>query len=202
MQHNLQKKNFFNRLLGLASIGMLMMAAVILIKYQLDINEQYHNSDIALNDVKQVMKEKTDFRAEPPQVGAPIGTIKLGSHSKNLPIIEGEDIQLSMSRGVGRIPFGSMPGSDYKKQVLLSAHRETFFLNLKDLKKGEIVTIKMPYRTFRYQVSDMKVVKENEADKVYKNGELESEELVLITCYPFNAFSKPDRRYIVTAYPV
>lgn len=202
MKHKHQSKRFLKRLLALSSIALLILVAVFLIKYKLDIDQQYHNSAIALKEVKQVINKKTDFRHQKPKIGDPIGTIKLANHSGYLPIIEGEDIWLSMAHGVGRIPFGIMPGSKRKQQVLLSGHRETFFLHLKDLKKGEIVTIKMPYHTYSYKVDNMKIVKDYEASKVYKNGQLEREELVLITCYPFSAFANPDRRYIVTAYPV
>lgn len=202
MKDKHQPKRILKRVLALSSITLLILVAVFLIKFKLDIDQQYRNSAIALKEVKQVMNKKTDFRRKKPKVGDAIGTIKLANHSGYLPIIEGEDIWLSMARGVGRLPFGIMPGSQRKQQVLLSGHRETFFLHLKDLQKGEIVTIKMPYHTYRYQVANMKIVKEDEASKVYKNGQLEREELVLITCYPFSAFATPDRRYIVTAYPV
>lgn len=202
MKDKQQPKRILKRLMALSSIALLILVAIFLIKYKLDIDQQYRNSAIALKEVKQVINKKTDFRRKKPKVGDAIGTIKLANHSGELPIIEGEDIWLSMWHGVGRLPFGVMPGSKRKQQVLLSGHRETFFLHLKDVKKGEIITIKMPYHTYRYKVDNMKIVKDYEASKVYKNGKLDREELVLITCYPFSAFANPDRRYIVTAYPV
>lgn len=202
MKQSNRKKIILKRALALLSISLLTFSAVLLIKYKLELDQQYRNSKLASNRVQKVINNKTDFRKIKPNIGDPIGEVKLANFTKYMPIIEGEDLTMSMGRGVGRVPVGVLPGSKIKQQVILSGHRETFFLHLKDLKKGQIITVKMPYHIYRYKVDHMKVVKANEASKVYKNGILEREELVLITCYPFNPFSNPNRRYIVTAYPV
>lgn len=196
-----QSKIVFKRLLRLLAITLLFGIAVLLIKYKLTEHQQHYNSKRANQKLQQIMQQQTDFRDIKPELGEPIGSIKLAQHTGAIPIIEGTDLTLAMASGIGHVPHSALPGANSRQQIILSGHRETFFAHLKDLTPGEIITIKMPYHTYRYQVTSTKIVQENEASKVYKNGLLAQDELVLFTCYPFSPFSKANQRYVVFAHP-
>ncbi len=110
-----------------------------------------------------------------------------------MPIIEGDDLSLAMSQGVGHIPGSTMPGT-YTGQPAFSGHRETFFKALKNAKEGDIVTVSMPYGTYQYKISKKIIVKPDESAKVYTTEGINKERIVLITCYPFEAWTNPSKR--------
>ncbi len=85
-----------------------------------------------------------------------------------------------------------MPGTS-----VITAHRDTHFRFLKDVRKGDIVTaagsdgIMRRYRVNRTEIVD--------ADKFTVPGSLENNALALSTCYPFDSQVQSKQRYVVHA---
>tara|TARA_B100002052_G_scaffold167394_2_gene152445 strand:+ start:1401 stop:1952 length:552 start_codon:yes stop_codon:yes gene_type:complete len=123
----------------------------------------------------------------------PIGKIKINSSNINSIILSG-DIEKSLNYGIAHIPNTKKPGN--KGNVVLAAHRDTFFRNLKDIKLNDIIEIKHLNGKDIFRVFDIKVIQPYETNYLYNS---ENCDLTLITCYPFEYFGNSPLRYIVRA---
>jgi len=94
--------------------------------------------------------------------------------------------------------------------TLFSGHRDTHFNFLKDLVAGDELLIQGPTGTYVYQVELAHVVDQTEffvprsgtfLTSLPSNQALQSEksQLLLVTCYPFDAMEQSDYRYLVLA---
>jgi len=89
-----------------------------------------------------------------------------------------------------------MPGQN--GTILISAHRDTHFLFLKDVKiNDEIILYDMDKNKHKYRINDTRII-DVQYDKIPILKGLE--ELVLVTCWPFDALSSGGaKRYVVNA---
>ena len=79
--------------------------------------------------------------------------------------------------------------------VMISGHRDTHFRFLQDLKKGTRLILKTKSAIHYYTVSNTRVV-----DSRNYKVDSTNDELVLVTCYPFNsAITGGNERYLVYA---
>lgn len=81
--------------------------------------------------------------------------------------------------------------------TVISAHRDSHFRFLKDIKIGERMVLKTANEVFRYIVKDLEVI-----DSATSTLQLQSEgnHLILTTCYPFDSLKTGGSlRYVVTA---
>lgn len=83
--------------------------------------------------------------------------------------------------------------------TIIAAHRDTHFSFLKDLKKGEVITLYDRQGTQRhYVVQDMTIVDKD--DVAWLNIDKAQYQLTLATCYPFDAIQAGGPlRYVVRA---
>lgn len=187
-----KKKSIISKILLIIVLISLTVSAFLLFNYFNGNKQQLKNAESALIKAEDALKSKKDIRKERPVVGTVIGKMYIKGLTDYMPVIEGEDLDLVMSRGVGRIQSTSLPGEP--GNAALSAHRETFFKPLQNMKMGDVIVVKMPYGTFKYKVNDKIVVKPNQGNKVYNHKFKNGEGLTLITCYPFSPLKSPDKR--------
>jgi sortase A len=122
--------------------------------------------------------------------------IKIESKLPNKPLLykTTDDV---LSKAVGIMEHSVMFGK--QGQTLLSGHRETFFKELEKVKNDDIIKIFFNNKEYKYRVYKIYNIKANEGYLVYDN-KMSNNELVLITCYPFNSSIKdPEKRYIIKA---
>jgi sortase A len=103
----------------------------------------------------------------------------------------------TLKKGPGRDPRTFMPGQG--ELVYVAGHRTTYsapFSNIDDLRRGDRVTVRVPYATFVYRVTGHVVVPANDLDRLRSHG---NEVLALQACHP-RFFAS--HRYIVYARPV
>ena len=100
----------------------------------------------------------------------------------------------SLAFGPGHSKKSFMPGEN--GTILISAHRDTHFEFLKDMNiNDEIVLYDTTNKEHRYKITHTKVI-DTKTDKlgIYTG----TEELVLVTCWPFDAVrAGGSKRYIV-----
>jgi sortase A len=95
--------------------------------------------------------------------------------------------------GPGHSFASKMP--DEKGTVMISGHRDTHFRFLQNLKNGERLIIKTRSGIHYYTVSQTRIV-----DNRTFTLDNSNDELVLVTCYPFNsAITGGTERYLVYA---
>lgn len=136
---------------------------------------------------------KEQFSAE---YGENLGVLEIPKIDAQLPIVEGTD-QESLAKGVGHFQTSSFPLDD--NQIVLSGHRDTVFRRMGELELGDVITVKLAYGSFDYEVINTKIVDEDDRTIIVPHDE---EILTVTTCYPFYYVGNAPDRYIVYAKPV
>ncbi len=107
--------------------------------------------------------------------------------------VQGTD-ESSLELGPGHYPETAMPGQG--KTIAIAGHRTTYlapFRHIDSMKKGDKITLKMPYGTFIYSVEKTEIVDPSDVGIIHDTG---FERLVLSACNPLYSASQ---RYIVFA---
>jgi len=79
--------------------------------------------------------------------------------------------------------------------AVISGHRDTHFRFLKDLKLGSELTLQTQDGTHRYRIEDTKIV-DSRTTRI--DSTLGKDQLVLVTCYPFNSIEiRGPMRFVV-----
>ena len=108
-------------------------------------------------------------------------------------VSEGAD-EGTLDRAVGLLPGSARPGE--AGNMVLAAHRDTFFRPLRDVRLNDRIRFVQPGHTYEYRVQSLRVVSPEETSVLASNG---TEELTLITCYPFSYIGPAPDRFIVKA---
>ena len=100
----------------------------------------------------------------------------------------------TLAVGAGHVPGTPLPGLG--GNVVIAAHRDTFFRKLKDIAPGDDIRISVRARTYEYTVLSTEILDPAETWVMTSRA---SEELTLITCYPFYFVGGAPKRFIVHA---
>jgi sortase A len=128
------------------------------------------------------------------KLGQPLGRIVIPKLHIHPVFVHGTRWAQDLSRGPGHYTQTSLPGLG--KTTAIAGHRTTFgawFRHIDDLTKGDVVTLELPYGTFRYVVFGHAIVKSNDWSVVRNRG---FDEVVLSACHPLYSAS---HRWIVFA---
>ena len=79
---------------------------------------------------------------------------------------------------------------------MISAHRDTFFRPLRNIRQDDVITVTTPLGEYRYRVVSTSVVG---PDDVAVLNPTATEILTLVTCYPFYFVGPAPERFIVRA---
>ena len=128
--------------------------------------------------------------------GSPIGRIVVPRMRLSMVVVNGTG-ESALAKGPGRYLGSAMPGEH--RLVYIAGHRTTFlapFSRIDQLRKGDRITLEMPYATFVYRVSGYRIVGARDLAVLRSPGH---ELLELQACHPrFSA----SHRYIAYALPV
>ena len=128
--------------------------------------------------------------------GDAIGRIKIPRMGLNMVVVNGTDHD-TLTKGPGRDFRTFMPGEN--ELVYLAGHRTTYlapFSHIDQLRKGDRITIEMPYATFVYRVTGHRIVTATDLSVLTSRHR---EVLELQACHP-RFFAT--HRYIAYARPV
>jgi sortase A len=113
--------------------------------------------------------------------GDGIGRIVVPRLDLRMAFVFGVDTQ-SLKRGPGMHPRTFLPGQD--ELVYIAGHRTTYgapFSRIDSLRKGDRITLEMPYGTFVYSVTGSRVVKSDNTSVLRSRG---YEQVALQACHP------------------
>ncbi len=77
---------------------------------------------------------------------------------------------------------------------VISGHRDTFFRHIRELEKGDTLTVQREGKTFTYEVTGKKIV---EPDDLSVIRPVKDRQLTLITCYPTYYIGPAPKRLVV-----
>lgn len=122
----------------------------------------------------------------------PVAELIVPAHGVEQIVLAGDSGE-SLAFGPGHSFASSMP--DQGGVVMISGHRDTHFRFLQHLESGDRLILKTRKGIHYYTVSDTEVV-----DSRRYQADAERDELLLVTCYPFNsATAGGTQRYLVHA---
>lgn len=130
---------------------------------------------------------------ERPRPGEPLGMLEIPRLEISAVVVEGDDDR-TLRRAVGHLGDSASPGE--AGRVVLAGHRDTFFSNLRWVRKGDMVRMMTPRGSSVYEVKAVEIVKPGDTDAI---GPSRSEMLTLVTCYPFDYVGPAPYRFLVHA---
>ena len=129
----------------------------------------------------------------PPASGGLIGRIDIPRLDVSVVIIEGTGAT-TLRRAVGHVRGTALPG--HRGNIGISGHRDTFFRPLRNIRKGDVITVTTLEGDYRYRVVSTKIVTPSDVAVLDSDGR---EILTLITCHPFYFVGAAPDRFIVRA---
>lgn len=132
-----------------------------------------------------------------PILGDRYADITISGTTVDAPVYYGDSIKI-LNQGVGTY-VGSVgtgiPGQG--KTILMAGHNNTFFNDLQHVEVGATVTVTTHYGVYTYEVTDTKIL--DYQDSTAYDFTRQDENLILYTCYPFDALGFTPNRYFVYA---
>jgi len=125
--------------------------------------------------------------------GSSLGQIKISSIGLTAMIEEGDNGR-TLRQAVGHLPGTALPGQ--QGNVVLAGHRDTFFRPLRNIRKGDEITLTTLNGPYRYRVDSTQVVSPKDIEVL---GRSACPILTLVTCYPFYFVGPAPKRFIVRA---
>ena len=132
-----------------------------------------------------------NMQIDRPGIGEEFGTLEIPNLNFSDSVIHG-DSDAELRRGIGHFAGSTLPGEN--GNVIISAHRDTAFKALENIKTGDEVLFTTEYGKYKYKVSEIKIVDDEDH---YELRVLDYERLTMYTCYPFNFIGSAPNRMIV-----
>jgi sortase A len=130
---------------------------------------------------------------DPVADGDAIGEVQVPRLGLKVIFVQGDSPGI-LRRAVGHISETAMPGE--KGNVVLTAHRDSFFRPLRHIQSGDEIKIKTLDGEFEYQVQSTQVVLPSDVRVLQPSSE---NTLTLVTCFPFYYVGPAPKRFIVHA---
>lgn len=127
--------------------------------------------------------------------GSAIGRLEIPRIGLSVVVLEGSDTD-TLRLGVGRVKNSAFPSES--GNVVLAGHRDTFFRSLREIRKGDRISLRTPEGTFPYTVDWTEVVNPTDTSVI---SPTRAPALTLVTCYPFYYVGSAPQRFIVRALP-
>ncbi len=122
-----------------------------------------------------------------------VGRLEIRRLGISVMVLQGTSSAI-LRRAAGHIAGTALPGQS--GNVGVSAHRDTFFRPLQNIRRGDAVAFTTRSGTFRYRVVSVSVVRPDDIS-ILTAGDVQS--LTLVTCYPFMFAGSAPERFIVRA---
>ena len=132
-----------------------------------------------------------------PSEGDRYATITISGTNVDAPVYYGDTNKI-LNAGVGTYKDDSrvgIPGEG--KTILLAGHNNTFFNDLQHAEAGATVTITTHYGVYTYEITDTEIL--DYQDETAYDFSRTDENLILYTCYPFDALGFTPNRFFVYA---
>jgi len=130
------------------------------------------------------------------KTGAPetlTGVFEIPRLGLSAALAEGDD-DATLRTAIGHLPDTSLPWRGGNTAV--AGHRDSLFRALRDIRIGDTIRLRTPRGTFDYAVRTTLIVK---PEDVWVVEPTSTDELTLVTCYPFTFIGHAPHRYIVKA---
>jgi sortase A len=144
----------------------------------------------------QVGKERSQTQPKPAvKKGDVLGRMDVPRLGISVAVLQGTSSRI-LRLGAGHIEGTPLPGETGNSGI--AAHRDTFFRQLKDIRKDDEIQLQTATGLFRYDVEWAKVVEPD--DTTVLEPSTTENTLTLVTCYPFYFVGPSPKRFVVRAH--
>lgn len=144
----------------------------------------------------QVGKERSQTQPKPAvKKGDVLGRMDVPRLGISVAVLQGTSSRI-LRLGAGHIEGTPLPGETGNSGI--AAHRDTFFRQLKDIRKDDEIQLQTATGLFRYDVEWAKVVEPD--DTTVLEPSTTENTLTLVTCYPFYFIGPSPKRFVVRAH--
>jgi len=130
------------------------------------------------------------------QEGDVVGRLEIPRIGISVMVLQGTEAA-TLIAGAGHVPGTPSPGGD--GNVVIAAHRDTFFRKLEGIVAGDRIRVATARGAYEYVVETSRVVDPGDTRVMESRGR---QELTLITCYPFYFVGAAPTRFVVHARPL
>ncbi len=169
----------------LLTIGTALLGYYCIVKMDAKLFQESENPELR--------RQRTNLAANPVMPDGSLGRIEIPRLGISALIVEGTSYT-ALNRGVGHIEGTSWTG--VPGNIGLSAHRDTLFRPLRNVRNGDEISLTQAAKQFRYRVVSTKIVRPTDVAVLEPDGR---EILTLVTCYPFYFIGPAPSRFIVRA---
>ena len=127
--------------------------------------------------------------------GGMIGKLEIPRIDISVMVLHGLE-ESTLVAGAGHVPGTPLPGGD--GNVVLAAHRDTYFRKLEGILPGDLIRTTTARGVYEYIVEWTEIVDPEDTRVMESRG---YQELTLITCFPFYFVGSAPHRFIVHARP-
>ncbi len=152
--------------------------------------QQYQSWKFEQQVAAAIVKEAPDL-----QEGDVLGKLEIPRVGISVMFLQGMD-ENTLVRGAGHVPGTPSPGG--AGNVVIAAHRDTFFRKLEAIRAGDSIQVVTLNGAFRYVVESTEIVDPLDTRPMESRAR---QELTLITCFPFYFVGSAPKRFIVHASP-
>ncbi len=181
-----QRLFFMTGILALGYVGFTLVGARL---YQVSAKR-------SLGSQIQAEEAHTQTQLKPAvKKGDVLGRIDIPRLGISVAVLQGTSSRI-LRLGAGHIEGTPLPGETGNSGI--AGHRDTFFRQLKDIRKDDEIQLQTATGLFRYDVEWAKVVEPGDTT-VLEPSTIENT-LTLVTCYPFYFIGPSPKRFVVRAH--
>ena len=169
--------------------SLLMVAGVALLIY---VASQYATMFAAQRRLTQQWQQQNlQLPTQPAGLITTLTRLTIPSIKLDAVVVEGVN-RRDLLMGPGHLPDTPEPGQTGNS--VISAHRDTFFRHIHELKQGDYILVQRAGRQFRYQVTGKKVIQPDDLAVIQPTPDTQ---LTLLTCYPTYYIGPAPQRLVV-----
>jgi sortase A len=141
----------------------------------------------SLGDPEGSMTQLAKLQRRRDHKGDAVGRLRMPTLNRNYVVVEGTDLG-TLRKGPGHYPKTPLPGEG--GTVAVAGHRTTYgapFRSIDKFRRGDELTMDMPYGRFTYRVDKVQIVSPNATWITHRR---KREQLVLSACHPLYSAAK------------
>jgi LPXTG-site transpeptidase (sortase) family protein len=182
-------------LLGLVLVGIVYLDAIVGSRQAV---AAFEAAELKVSDPDQTLwseEAKRKFAEASNHDELPLALLSIERLGLRVPIFPGTD-RRTLNRGAGLVEATAFPGEN--GNMVLSAHRDSFFRPLKDIQLGDQIELRTLEGAQRFEVAEIFVTDPMDLSVLEPSN---TPVVTLITCYPFYYVGYAPDRLIVRAVP-
>ncbi len=140
---------------------------------------------------RQAAKASTPGQSKPIAAVDTLTRVSIPRINMDAIVVEGAS-RKQLSIGPGHVVDTAIPGE--AGNAVITGHRDTFFRNIYELKKGDDIIVRRNGQVFKYQVTGKKIVQPEDLSVLKPTQDAQ---LTLITCYPTYYIGPAPKRLVI-----